>query len=315
MSETIMVSIFCNTYNHERYIKDALESFLKQKTNFNFEVLVHDDASTDRTADIIREYEKKYPELIKPIYQTENQYSKKQAIISKLQNSRVKGKYIAFCEGDDYWTDDLKLQKQYDAMEAHPEFDMCAHGAVVVGEDGKTIIGEICPKNNNSVLTVEEVIKNGGGYISTNSLFYRKILVDNIPEFRMFMMIDHTLQIQGSLRGGILYLSDKMSAYRKNAIGSWTVRNSDSKSQILHIDRLCQMLEILDKNTDFKYHDAVYTIYNSKQFQKKILQHDFAALKKEPYLERYKQLSFKRRIKFKLIYILDFISKKVKHVK
>lgn len=96
MNNNVEVSIICNTYNHEEYIRDALDSFIMQKTNFKFEVLVHDDASIDKTADIIREYEKKYPEIIKPIYQTENQYSKETGKINKIQLGRVRGKYIVY---------------------------------------------------------------------------------------------------------------------------------------------------------------------------------------------------------------------------
>jgi len=125
-SSDIMVSIVCDAYKHEKYIADALESFLMQKTNFPFEILVHDDASTDRTAEIIREYEKQYPDLIKPIYETENQYSKQDGSLARIQFGRVKGKYTAICEGDDYWTDPLKLQKQFDAMEKIPRL-ICAH--------------------------------------------------------------------------------------------------------------------------------------------------------------------------------------------
>ena len=102
-----LVSICCLTYNHAPYIRDAIEGFLMQKTNFPVEILIHDDASTDGTADIIREYETRYPDIIKPIYQTENQYSKGVKISREYQFSRARGKYIALCEGDDYWTDKL----------------------------------------------------------------------------------------------------------------------------------------------------------------------------------------------------------------
>jgi len=108
----------------EGYIKDALEGFLIQKTDFPFEILINDDASTDSTADIIREYEAQYPNLIKPIYQTENQYSQGKKPNQEFNFPRAIGKYIALCEGDDYWTDPLKLQKQLDFLEENPEYGL-----------------------------------------------------------------------------------------------------------------------------------------------------------------------------------------------
>ena len=120
--KTPLVSIICLTYNQAQYIRKTLEGFVMQKTNFPIEILIHDDASTDETADIIREYENKYPQIIKPIYQQENQYSKKVAIGATYIYPKVKGKYIALCEGDDYWIDPLKLQKQVDFLESHLDY-------------------------------------------------------------------------------------------------------------------------------------------------------------------------------------------------
>jgi len=119
-----LVSISCITYNHEKYIEDALQGFLSQETDFPFEILIHDDASTDRTVNILREYEVKYPKLIKPIYQKENQYSRGIKISATYQYPRALGKYIAMCEGDDYWIDPYKLQKQVDFLEANPDYGM-----------------------------------------------------------------------------------------------------------------------------------------------------------------------------------------------
>ena len=120
----IMVSICCIVYNHEPYLRQCFDGFVMQQTTFPIEILVHDDASTDHSADIIREYTEKYPDLFKPIYQTENQYSKGISISFKYQFPRAKGKYIAVCEGDDYWTDPMKLQKQVDFLEENMEYDM-----------------------------------------------------------------------------------------------------------------------------------------------------------------------------------------------
>ena len=121
----ILLSINTMTYNHEKYIAQCIEGILMQKTNFAFELLIHDDASTNNTAAIIKEYEKKYPNIIKPIYQTENKWSKGIKISATYQYPRAKGKYIAVCEGDDYWIDENKLQMQVDFLENNPEYGMC----------------------------------------------------------------------------------------------------------------------------------------------------------------------------------------------
>ena len=130
-----LVSIACLTYNHEKYIKDAIEGFLSQKTEFDYEILIHDDASTDRTADIIRRYEIKYPNKIYGIYQRENQLSKIIEDGNMLQDYLYpvcKGKYIALCEGDDFWIDPDKLQMQVNYLESHPECAAVCHDAVCI---------------------------------------------------------------------------------------------------------------------------------------------------------------------------------------
>ena len=127
MEQKVLVSIQCLVYNHEPYLRQCLDGFVMQKTNFAFEAIVHDDVSTDHSADIIREYAEKYPSIIKPIYEKENQYSKTDGSLIRIMNAAVdiNAKYIAFCEGDDYWIDPYKLQKQVDFLESHPDFGMC----------------------------------------------------------------------------------------------------------------------------------------------------------------------------------------------
>ena len=126
--EAPLVSICCLTYNHAQFIRKCLDGFLMQETDFQIEILIHDDCSTDCTIEIIEEYTAKYPELIFPLYEEENQYSRGGAGKMDLYNyRRARGKYIAYCEGDDYWTNPLKLQKQVDFMEANPEYSVCFH--------------------------------------------------------------------------------------------------------------------------------------------------------------------------------------------
>lgn len=122
-----LVSIRCLVYNHEPYLRQCLDGFVMQKTTFPFEAIVHDDASTDGSAAIIREYAEKYPDIIKPIYETENQYRK--GTILKILDAAIhpSAKYIAICEGDDYWTDPHKLQIQVDFLESHPDYSLSVH--------------------------------------------------------------------------------------------------------------------------------------------------------------------------------------------
>ncbi|MBR3411528.1 MAG: glycosyltransferase [Bacteroidales bacterium] len=124
-----LVSVCCLTYNHAPFIRNCLDGFLAQKTDFSIEILIHDDASTDGTDRIIREYAEKYPEIIFPIFEEENQYSRGYAgkMDIEFNYSRARGKYIAYCEGDDYWTDPSKLQRQVDFMETHPDYSVCFH--------------------------------------------------------------------------------------------------------------------------------------------------------------------------------------------
>lgn len=139
MKNNIMVTVVMLCYNHEPYMRQALDSVVNQVTDFPIEVIVHDDASTDHSAAIIREYEKKYPDIIRPIYQTENQYSKDVEIRRVFIDPMIRGKYVASCECDDYWLDMNKLQKQVDFLEAHPEYSGTAHNCVIVDQNSQPL--------------------------------------------------------------------------------------------------------------------------------------------------------------------------------
>lgn len=120
-NQQLLVTISCLVYNHEPYLRQCLDGFVMQKTNFKFEAIVHDDVSTDNSVAIIREYAEKYPNIIKPIYEEENQYSKHDGSLERIMYEACRGKYVALCEGDDYWIDPLKLQKQVDFLEANDD--------------------------------------------------------------------------------------------------------------------------------------------------------------------------------------------------
>jgi len=136
-----LVSIRCAVYNHEPFLRQCLDGFVMQQTTFPFEAIVHDDASTDGSAAIIREYAEKYPDIIKPIYETENQYCKHYGSLMKIIDDHIHpaAKYIAVCEGDDYWTDPNKLQLQVDFLESHPDYVITSHDFSVFDNNKKRI--------------------------------------------------------------------------------------------------------------------------------------------------------------------------------
>jgi len=221
-----LVSICCVTYNHEPYIHDCLNGFIMQKTNFPFEVLIHDDASTDKTADIIREYEAKYPNIIKPVYQSENQFSKKVGINITYQFPRAKGKYIAMCEGDDYWTDPLKLQKQVDFLEENSGFSGCFHNAALVDSNNEFLrLMHSKPNEMKSVYEFTDSIQ--GWFMPTASiLFKNNNEIMNVLKLLCKHNIisgDRLLIAAIASVGNIKYMPEVMSAYRKHpgGISSW----------------------------------------------------------------------------------------------
>ncbi|MGV0846421.1 glycosyltransferase family 2 protein [Empedobacter falsenii] len=213
-SDEIVVSIICDCYNHEKYIAQALDGFLMQNCDFKFEVLIHDDASTDNSAAIIKEYELKYPEIIKPIYQKENQYSKKVNIWKDYQFSRAKGKYIALCEGDDYWIDPLKLQKQVDFLENNEDYVLCFHKVSILKTNGE-IVEDFITKVPEDYQQRETLAKNSN-YIHTPSVLFRNIVKDkiDIPELTNSPIGDYFLYLIITQYGKIGYLKETMAVYR-----------------------------------------------------------------------------------------------------
>lgn len=232
-SDEIAVSVLCTAFNHGKYIRDALEGFISQKTNFRFEVLVHDDASTDNTPEIIREYAAKYPEIIVPILQTENQYSKEVDVDAEFLLPKARGKYIALCEGDDFWSDENKLHLQCDALEQHPECSICCHYTKWI-EQTTGAVGGYYPGKRYGIKNgiVDENVQMD---ISLNDLFHitsmliRKTeyedYIYNMPDFAKKMSgSDVSLNLYLTKHGKMYFINREMSVYRRGTEGSWTQR-------------------------------------------------------------------------------------------
>lgn len=217
----LMVSIRCMVYNHEPYLRDCLDGFVMQKTNFRFEAIVHDDASTDGSAIIIREYAEKYPEIIKPIYETENQYSKHDGSLRRIMNEHTHGKYIAFCEGDDYWTDSSKLQKQVDFLKSHVQYSMCFHKVIEHYQD-KSRIDSVFADTEERDYSGIEIYKKW--IIQTASILIKKEVLDSEIYRKAslnydFAFGDILIFLSSAATGKVRGLNEIMSVYRKHPSG------------------------------------------------------------------------------------------------
>lgn len=251
----VKVSIVCLAYNQEAYIKDALEGFIAQETDFPFEVIVHDDASTDNTSQIIKQYAERFPDLITPILQKENQFGKGRRIIRDIVLPITHGDYIALCEGDDYWISKHKLQKQYDALAHYEECAICLHNSLVM-DYGCNALYLSEPDSGDRSKSVEEIIVEGGGRKNpTASFFFKKEAYG--CEVRG-PVGDHFNLISMARFGGAIWLSEPMSVYRLMAHGSWSVRHEEvsSKARAKYHEQYISSLESLDAWTCGRYSKA-----------------------------------------------------------
>lgn len=231
-----LVSIFVAAYNHAPFIAQCLDGILMQETTFPVEILVHDDASSDDTANIIREYESQHDGLFKVVYQAENQYSQGRRPADFLR-PMAKGKYFAYCEGDDYWTHPSKLQKQVNTLENNPGCEMSIHKATAINcETGyEWVIGRYAEHDAN--IKVEDIITKKAGQIPTASTVIRREAIEALRDFRSsrpwLTVGDIYMHFFGARKGGAAYIDEAMSAYRFLAPESWTSRVKKSPKLFL----------------------------------------------------------------------------------
>ena len=247
-----LVSISCITYNHVEYIKNALDGFLMQKTTFSFEILIHDDASTDGTTEIVKDYEARYPDVIKPVYESENQWCKGRRGSAIFNFPRAKGKYIALCEGDDYWIDPFKLQKQVDFLENNIDFGLIHTDIEYVDINSKVISP---PKELH--LGIKKRIKNGfifdyylnnPGFIITCSCVFRKSLLD-IEGAKQYFVFDHWIFMDIARKAQVYFMPEKTTVYRRNPEGIMMSKHS-----------------LINEYGPYVLLDQIYRFYNKNNF-------------------------------------------------
>ena len=268
----ILVSVICITYNHGKYIADALENFVKQKTTFKFEVLVHDDCSTDETIAIIEKYEKQYPDIVKAYYEEENQHSKGVSP-TRLMMSKACGKYVALCEGDDFWRDENKLQKQIDYMEKHNECALCIHGTDVLNVENGKIIRRMNMYDENCVVEPETFLIRRNDF-ATSSMIFRKVDIDNYP--KDFGFFDYMLKSYLATKGNAYYIAESMSVYRTGVIGAWTQRVAKSPEKFrMFIQKEIDFYEKFNVFSDFKFNKEVEELKRNREYRLSKVNNDY----------------------------------------
>lgn len=300
-SNHILVSICCVTYNHEPYIADALDGFLMQETNFAFEIIVRDDYSTDKTAAIVKQYADKYPNIIKPIFESSNQYSKGIQPFPAVMN-RSNGKYIAICEGDDYWTSSIKLQRQIDFLEQNPDYSLIFHNAEIKDYDQNGIVidtrlhtknipsGEVTVAQilmTKIVPTASVVLRN----VDLSYYFSKKYPVGDTPLF-MFMA-----------KFGRLYYSDEItSVYRLLTTGMVKSQLSTMKK---HSAFIPYYKDLQKEFSEFDIDDIIH-----KSIVRKYMLTIIASIKEKDYISLLKYFTL-----FFVLYPKSFINTIITEIK
>lgn len=260
------ISIVCIAYNQAELVKNALKGFISQKFTLNYEIVIHDDASTDDTPEVLKQFYHENSDKVTLLLQTENQNSKPDVDVTCCGISHAQGKYIALCEGDDYWIDELKLQKQYDALESNQAASSCFHTAFTETPDGTRAL--FAHHSEETVFyTTEDVIIGDGAFMPTSALFFRKSAFERMSQDLIENMPcgDYFFQVIASSDGGSIYLPEPMSVYRIGHPGSFTTNfsSSDWEKRAIFYRKMKVSLKILNSLTEGKFTHS-FNIMNKK---------------------------------------------------
>ncbi len=303
------VTIICFVYNHEKFIAETLNGFLSQETNFEFNVIVHDDASTDKSADIIRKYEKLYPDKIDGIYQKENQYSKNVDMDVKYIIPMVNSEYIAYCEGDDYWEDTLKLQKQVNALDNNLDCEMCVHKVAEVDINGNKN-GQYYPNYEikEGIIKTDQFLEMCESYsFHTSSYMLRtnswvKFKIEDISFKNIASVGDEIMLLYFGHLGNVYYINESMSCYRRGVEGSWSSRigNANNDVYVNHLVDMEKVISEFDKYSNYKYHNICCKRNGIYMFKEAIISKKYNKLLNSENKEIFDTLSKNKRLFIKM---------------
>ncbi|WP_193039075.1 glycosyltransferase family 2 protein [Pseudoalteromonas nigrifaciens] len=301
--EKPVVSVLCNTYNQATYIEDAFRGFLIQKTDFVFEVIVHDDASTDGTSDIVRGYAARYPKIFKPVIQTENQYSQGKKIIG-LSATYAKGEYIAICEGDDFWIDEKKIQLQTNILRSNPQINLTVHNAFITNakvDSPNKVFGVQYFKDR--IVSVKNVFIVDGQFAPTASYFFRNIKLDFLSEYPDAPVGDFLLEVFLGTHG-IYTSSEIQSVYRVGSDGSWTMDIASGASKRIELYRK-MLLTLSWMETKLPGNVKCWVKYKRKTIFNRLSLIYLKKSKRQSFLYLVKSLDF-RNLKFRRVVVFFY---------
>ncbi|MEG0958264.1 MAG: glycosyltransferase [Erysipelotrichaceae bacterium] len=296
MKNKIDVSICCATFNQVNYIAAALDSFIAQeREELEFEIIIHDDCSTDGTIKILNEYEKKY-DNIAVIYEKTNQFSKGKKLIPILA-AQAKGEYFAFCEGDDFWNDNRKILKQYEIMKSNKNYSLCVCKHHIIDKNTNIIRTD----NNfrgNQIIPFQDFVLKDGNFIATCSVFCKTVDIQQLPlAYKNCKVGDFPMQLFLAEKGLCYFLDDPCCSYRVHSVGSLTDQNIQSKKKMIDLKTnlifTCESFNTL-------YHNKYEILFNKRIRMEKmdicVIKRDFRAIK-ENYADIYKELPNKQKVK------------------
>jgi len=241
------VSVMMITYNHERFIAQAIESVLAQRVNFDYEIVIGEDCSTDGTRAVIMDFHRRYPSRIVPLLREKNIGGARNI---ELTLAACRGQYVAMLEGDDYWTCEEKLQRQVDFLDANPDYAICCHRVQIFDEIG-TNRASIFPSRAPGTYTLDDLLK--GNFIMTGTTVFRRNSLGPLPpQFQKLAPLDWTRLAMIARHGKIELMDDAMAVYRMHSGSIWS-----SMSRLTRLEESSQMLETLDKQLGYKYTSTI----------------------------------------------------------
>ena len=293
-----VVSIVSATYNHEKYIAEAIDSFLMQETDFPFELLIGEDCSTDGTKAIVKNYAEKYPNIIKPIFWEQNVGAAKNWLTLL---GVAKGDYIANCEGDDYWTDKNKLQIQIDEMQKYPDVSLSFHLASTIDN----LNNELKPKlqKSNKIYSLKEIITGDFHLVQTNTIVIKKEKIDslNFDLLSESPVGDVWIRVNASMPNGALFMNKIMSTYRIQGQGSWSSSMQEDNKFMKFISQMMQSIDDFDQYWEFKY-TKEFLIYKNMYIDVVMKKNLSQAIKKDFINSNKDLMTINNLIKWNILY-------------